>query len=71
MLFATSVRENVRFGKEGASDAEVEEACRQANAHDFVLGFQEGYDTTVGPKGSQVTSDATRCSACCSAHAAD
>ena len=55
VLFAASIRENVRFGKLDATDEEVEEACRKANAHDFVSRMDKGYDTEVGPKGSQVS----------------
>ena len=55
VLFAASIRENVRFGKLDATDEEVEEACRKANAHDFVSRMDAGYDTEVGPKGSQVS----------------
>ena len=45
----------MRFGKLDATDEEVEEACRKANAHDFVSRMDAGYDTEVGPKGSQVS----------------
>ena len=45
----------MRFGKLDATDEEVEEACRKANAHDFVSQMDGGYDTEVGPKGSQVS----------------
>ncbi|CAF5135231.1 unnamed protein product, partial [Rotaria sp. Silwood1] len=37
ILFATSIYENIRFGKENATKAEIEEAARQANAHDFIM----------------------------------
>ena len=48
MLFGTSVMENIRFGKPGATDAEVVAAAKQANAHTFITGFPDGYNTVVG-----------------------
>lgn len=48
-LFATSVRENIRCGRYGATDAEVEEAARAADIHDEIMGMQAGYDTLIGP----------------------
>jgi ATP-binding cassette subfamily B protein len=50
-LFDLSVRENIRLGRSGASDREVEEAAKAAEIHDFVLGLPEGYDTKVGERG--------------------
>ncbi|KCV73465.1 hypothetical protein H696_01004 [Fonticula alba] len=52
VLFSGSVSENVRFGKPGATDAEVEAACRLANAHDFVTRLPQGYASQVGERGS-------------------
>lgn len=40
--------ENIRFGKPGATDAEVTAAAKQANAHTFITNFPDGYDTVVG-----------------------
>jgi ABC-type multidrug transport system fused ATPase/permease subunit len=54
-LFATSIRANIRYGNPQSTDAEIEEACRLANAHDFICTFSEGYDTQVGDKGSQLS----------------
>jgi ATP-binding cassette subfamily B protein len=51
VIFATSARENIRFGRPGASDAEVEEAARAAAAHDFLAALPQGYDTYVGERG--------------------
>ncbi|KAL0869595.1 hypothetical protein ABMA27_005857 [Loxostege sticticalis] len=51
VLFATSVRENIRYGKPEASDAEVLQAAMTANAHEFITGFPDGYDTLVGERG--------------------
>ncbi len=54
-LFNTSVRENLRLGRPDASDTDVQEAARQANAHDFITAFPEGYDTRVGERGIQLS----------------
>ncbi len=51
VIFATSVRENIRFGRPGASDAEVEKAARAAAAHEFVMALPQGYETFVGERG--------------------
>ncbi|MFC1574658.1 ABC transporter ATP-binding protein [Gemmatimonadota bacterium] len=55
VLFSTSVAENIRFGKEDAGQKEVEAATRSANAHDFILGFPNGYETQVGERGVQLS----------------
>ncbi|MEM6645432.1 MAG: ABC transporter transmembrane domain-containing protein [Bacteroidota bacterium] len=54
-LFGTSVLENIRYGRLDATDAEVEAAARAANAHDFIAGFSDGYDTTVGERGVKLS----------------
>jgi ATP-binding cassette subfamily B protein len=51
IIFATSARENIRFGRLDASDAEVEAAARAAAAHDFITALPEGYDSFVGERG--------------------
>ncbi len=51
VIFATSARENIRFGRPGATDAEVEEAARAAAAHDFLTALPDGYETYVGERG--------------------
>src|SRR5690606_21082155 len=51
VIFAATARENIRFGRPGASDAEVEDAARAAAAHDFINAMPEGYDTWVGERG--------------------
>ena len=51
VVFAASARENIRFGRPGASDREVEEAARAAHAHDFLTALPDGYDTYVGERG--------------------
>lgn len=50
-IFAGSIAENIRFGKPGATDAEVEAAARAALVHDFVVDLPAGYDTIVGERG--------------------
>ncbi|MBC7139493.1 MAG: ATP-binding cassette domain-containing protein [Defluviimonas sp.] len=51
VIFAASARENIRFGRPDATDAEVEAAARAAVAHDFLSALPEGYDTYVGERG--------------------
>jgi ATP-binding cassette subfamily B protein len=51
VIFATSARENIRFGRPDATDAEVEAAARAAAAHDFLTGLPQGYDTWLGERG--------------------
>ncbi|KAG7669217.1 hypothetical protein Ndes2526B_g05515 [Nannochloris sp. 'desiccata'] len=54
-LFATSIRENILFGKPGASQHDVIAAAKAANAHNFISALPEGYDTFVGEKGIQMS----------------
>ncbi|MCC7265532.1 MAG: ABC transporter ATP-binding protein [Candidatus Latescibacteria bacterium] len=54
-LFDLSVRENIRLGRPAASDAEVEEAAKAAEIHEFILGLPEGYDTPVGERGGRLS----------------
>lgn len=51
VIFAASARENIRFGRPDASDAEVEAAAKAAAAHDFLSALPEGYDSYVGERG--------------------
>ncbi len=55
VLFATSVADNIRYGRPGASDEAVEAAAKAANAHEFVSGFPEGYATLVGERGVRLS----------------
>jgi ATP-binding cassette subfamily B protein len=50
-LFHASIRENLRFAKPDASDAELEAAARAARIHDLIAGLPDGYDTVVGERG--------------------
>lgn len=51
VIFATSARENIRFGRPDASDADVEAAARAAAAHEFIAALPEGYDSYLGERG--------------------
>ena len=55
ILFATTIAENIRYGRPGASDAEVQAAAEAANAHEFVSGFPQGYATLVGERGVRLS----------------
>jgi ABC-type multidrug transport system fused ATPase/permease subunit len=50
-LFSTTIRENIVYGKPGASSEEVERAARAANIHDFIAALPQGYDSGVGQRG--------------------
>ncbi len=55
LLFGGTVLENIAYGRPGATEAEVIEAARKANAHDFISAFPEGYQTRVGERGVQLS----------------
>jgi ATP-binding cassette, subfamily B, bacterial len=50
-LFSKTLAENIAFGHAGATSEEIEMAAREAQAHDFIMGFKEGYETEVGERG--------------------
>lgn len=54
-LFQGTVRENLTYGRPGATEEEVEAAARLAEAHDFILGLPDGYDTMVGERGQKLS----------------
>ncbi|HEV3440498.1 MAG TPA: ABC transporter ATP-binding protein, partial [Gemmata sp.] len=54
-LFDGSVRDNIAYGRPGATDAEIEDAARRANAHEFVAKLAEGYATVVGERGVRLS----------------
>ncbi len=54
-LFHATIRENLRYAKPDASDADLEAACRAANIHHVIEGFEEGYDTVVGERGYRLS----------------
>jgi len=55
LLFGGSIADNIAYGKPGATAEEIEQAARQANAHDFIQGFPEGYATLVGDRGVKLS----------------
>ena len=55
ILISSSIEENIRYANPGATFADVEKAARQANAHDFISKFPEGYKTLVGERGIQLS----------------
>jgi ATP-binding cassette subfamily B protein len=55
LLFGGTIADNIAYGKPGATAAEVEEAARRANAHDFIASFPDGYQTTVGERGVKLS----------------
>lgn len=54
-LFRGTIRENIAFGRPGASEADIMAAATAACAHDFIIGFPQGYDTPVGEHGAQLS----------------
>ena len=54
-LFSKTVRENIAFGRGNASEAEVVEAAKKAQAHQFILGLPQGYDTVIGERGATLS----------------
>ncbi len=54
-LFAGSVRENIAYGKPGATEEEIVEAAKRANIHDFITTLEHGYDTYVGERGARLS----------------
>ncbi|CAH0585608.1 unnamed protein product [Chrysodeixis includens] len=55
VLFNTTVRENIRYGREDATDQEIQAAAKQANAHQFIIKLPKGYDTLVGERGASLS----------------
>ena len=54
-LFNMSVRENIQYGRLDATDQELEDAARAANAHEFIVDLPDGYDTVVGERGTKLS----------------
>src|SRR5690606_39520607 len=50
-LFSRSISENIAFGAPNATQEEIEQAAKEAQAHDFIMSFSEGYETKVGERG--------------------
>ena len=55
ILFACSIAENIRYGKDGVTQEQIEEAAKLANAHNFISGLPDKYETTVGERGAQLS----------------
>ncbi|KAG0716694.1 Multidrug resistance protein 1 [Chionoecetes opilio] len=55
VLFATTITENIRYGREGVSAEDIEAAAQEANAHDFIMKLPKKYETQVGDRGVQMS----------------
>jgi len=55
LLFSTTIRENIAYGKPGATDAEILEAARRAQAYDFIMQMPQGFDSPVGERGGHLS----------------
>ena len=55
LLFGGTVKENILYGKLDATDQELEDAAKKANAHDFIVDLENGYETIVGEKGAKLS----------------
>uniref|UniRef100_F6S2T0 Bile salt export pump n=1 Tax=Ciona intestinalis TaxID=7719 RepID=F6S2T0_CIOIN len=55
VLFATTIAENIRWGREGVTDREIEQAARQANAYNFIMKLPNKFETLVGERGGQMS----------------
>lgn len=55
VLFATTIAENIKYGNIHATQEDIEEAAKQANAHSFITALPEGYNTLVGERGAQLS----------------
>ena len=55
VLFDTTIAENIRYGREDATMVEIQEAAKNANAHDFIMTLPKGYETLVGGGGTQLS----------------
>lgn len=55
LLFNESIKDNIAYGKPNASMAEIEQAARAANAHEFIMKLEDGYNTIIGEKGSRLS----------------
>ena len=55
ILFATTIGENISYGKEGVTQQDIEDAAKNANAHSFIMKLPLKYDTLVGERGAQLS----------------
>ena len=54
-LFSRSIAENIAFGAPGATPEQIEQAAREAQAHDFIMSFKDGYQTVIGERGTTLS----------------
>ena len=55
VLFSGTIRDNIAYGREGATRDQIEQAARDAYAHEFITGFPDGYDTLIGERGTKLS----------------
>ena len=55
VLFSSTIKENIAYGREGATDAEIIEAAKRAQAYDFIMAMQHGFETPVGERGGHLS----------------
>jgi len=55
VLFSGTIRDNIAYGRDDATPSEIEQAARDAYAHDFITGFPDGYDTVIGERGTKLS----------------
>lgn len=54
-LFTGSIKDNIKYGKQNATDLEIEEAAKRANIHDYIMTLKDGYDTFIGERGVKLS----------------
>ncbi|MBC5625973.1 ABC transporter ATP-binding protein [Clostridium sp. NSJ-49] len=54
-LFTGTIKENIKYGKQDATDAEIIEAAKKANIHDYIIGLKDGYNTFIGERGVKLS----------------
>ena len=54
-LFGSTIRDNIAYGRPGATDEEIQEAAKLANIHDFIMSLPDGYKTRVGERGARLS----------------
>ncbi len=55
VLFSGSIRDNIAYGRDDATPSQIEQAARDAYAHDFIVGFPDGYETLIGERGTKLS----------------
>uniref|UniRef100_A0A667GVA9 ABC transporter domain-containing protein n=1 Tax=Lynx canadensis TaxID=61383 RepID=A0A667GVA9_LYNCA len=55
VLFGTTINNNIKYGRDGVTDEEIEKAAKEANAYDFIMEFPNKFNTLVGEKGAQMS----------------